>query len=108
MLPLCYKCKIKAITDRQQIPMITKKHRKLLEEELGKRGHIAYVMDLASKEAVTKENGEPYSRSFFSLVYSGRKEHEQIENLFWNAATAKKKERLELEAAREKKLQEAK
>ncbi|MCL6218472.1 hypothetical protein [Zunongwangia pacifica] len=86
--------------------MITKKHRKLLEEELGKRGHIAYVMDLAIDEGITKKNGEPYSRPFFSLVYTGKKEHEKIENLFWAAAMKKKNERLELEAKRKKQLQE--
>ncbi|MAG86411.1 MAG: hypothetical protein CMB97_03290 [Flavobacteriaceae bacterium] len=86
--------------------MNTNKHRKLLEEELGKRGHIAYVMGLAKAEGITKENGMPYSRPFFSLVYTGKKEHKQIENLFWAAAIKKKNERLELEAIRKKELQQ--
>ena len=65
--------------------MITKEEKKAVVKAIGKN-YISKIYDFAKANDRKKENGDLYSKSFFTMVLGGNLTHEEGEKIIFDAS----------------------
>ena len=65
--------------------MITKEEKKAVVKAIGKN-YISKIYDFAKDNDRKKENGDLFSKSFFTMVLGGHLEHEEGEKIIFDAS----------------------
>ena len=65
--------------------MITKDEKKAIVKAIGKN-YISKIYDYAEENGWKKENGDLYSKSFFTMVLGGNLEHKEGEKIIFDAS----------------------